>query len=73
MANARYQLLKDTYMPLDGQWRIVLSGTVFDDDTSVPLRSFHRHCPLPGRVRRCCLIRPWQSHSSQRSFAPDEP
>lgn len=34
MANIRYQLTKDVYMPLDGQWRIVQSGTVFDDDTN---------------------------------------
>lgn len=35
MTTARYQLLKDTYMPLNGQWQIVLSGTVFDDDTAI--------------------------------------
>jgi hypothetical protein len=35
MANVRYQLTKDVYMPLDGQWQIVLSGTVFDDAPTV--------------------------------------
>jgi len=35
MANARYQLTKDVYMPLDGQWQIVQAGSVFDDNTLV--------------------------------------
>jgi hypothetical protein len=30
MANARLQLLQDVYMSLDGQWQIVLSGSIFD-------------------------------------------
>lgn len=30
MANARLQLTADVYMPLDGQWAIYLSGTIFD-------------------------------------------
>lgn len=30
MANQRLQLLQDVYMPLDGQWQIVLSGSIFD-------------------------------------------
>lgn len=35
MTNIRYQLKVDTYMPLDGQWGIVQSGTVFDDAPNV--------------------------------------
>lgn len=30
MPAQRYKLLQDVYMPLNGQWSIVLSGTVFD-------------------------------------------
>lgn len=30
MANQRLQLLQDVYMPLDGQWQVVLSGSIFD-------------------------------------------
>ena len=33
MANQRLQLTQDVYMPLDGQWQIVLSGSVFDVQT----------------------------------------
>ena len=35
MANNRYQLKVDTYMPLDGQWQLVQCGTVFDDNAVV--------------------------------------
>lgn len=37
MVTQRYQLSTSCYMPLDGQWQIVYSGTVFDapDTTGV--------------------------------------
>lgn len=35
MANVRYQLKTDIYMPLDGQWGVVGCGTVFDDAPNV--------------------------------------
>lgn len=41
MANVRYQLKVDLYMPLDDQWSIVQSGTVFDDATTVNYSPAH--------------------------------
>lgn len=48
MPNARYQLKADVYMKLDGQWRIVQSGTVFDDSTAVGYALAHVTILSPG-------------------------
>jgi len=48
MANARYQLKQDVYMKLDGQWRIVQSGTVFDDNIAVGYAPAHVTTLSPG-------------------------
>jgi len=41
MASVRLQLTQDVYMPLDGQWQIVLSGTVFDTTAQHNFSSAH--------------------------------
>lgn len=41
MANVRYQLTQDVYMPLDGQWGVVGAGTVFDDAPNVTYAKGH--------------------------------
>ena len=41
MANQRLQLTQDVYMPLDGQWQIVLSGSVFDVQTPHNISAGH--------------------------------
>ncbi len=41
MANQRLQLTQDVYMPLDGQWQIVLSGSIFDVQTPHNLSAGH--------------------------------
>jgi hypothetical protein len=48
MANARYQLKADVYMPLNGQWQIVQSGTVFDDDITKAYATAHVVVLSPG-------------------------
>lgn len=48
MANVRYQLKTDVYMPLDGQWGIVKSGTVFDDLPTVNYSPAHVTILSPG-------------------------
>ena len=48
MANVRYQLKADVYMPLDGQWGIVKAGTVFDDLSTVGYSSTHVTILSPG-------------------------
>jgi hypothetical protein len=41
MANVRYKLTSDVYMPLDGQWGVVGVGTVFDDLPTVTYAAGH--------------------------------
>ncbi len=50
MSNVRYQLTKDVYMPLDGQWTIVLSGTVFDAPDTVGVHSSTAATLSPGET-----------------------
>ena len=48
MTNVRYQLKSDVYMPLDGQWGLVRSGTVFDDAPTVNYTSTQVTILSPG-------------------------
>lgn len=44
----RIQLLKDVYMPLDGQPQIVLSGSVLDVADTFPVHSTTANTLSPG-------------------------
>lgn len=37
----RLQLLQDVYMNLDGQWGVVLSGTIFDAPSQASFSAAH--------------------------------
>jgi len=41
VSNIRYQTKTSLYLPIDGQWCIVDSGTVFDDSPSVSYHPSH--------------------------------
>lgn len=50
----RLQLTQDVYMPLDGQWGIVLSGTVFDAPSTMTFHPTHAqtYAGVPNAVTK---------------------